>query len=69
MVTYNTHTKFELNQMQYSDAIVFTHIYTHTLILTYITIKRALVNSGDLKVYKYVKNLILEFFDYSTSLT
>ena len=28
--TCNIHTKFQLNRMHHLDAIVFTHIYTHT---------------------------------------
>ena len=29
-VTCNVHTKFELNRMHRLDAIMFTHIHTHT---------------------------------------
>ena len=46
------------------DAIVFTHVLTHSHahILAYIAVKTAQMSSGDLKTYKYVKISKSNFF-------
>ena len=56
MVTGNMHICFELNRKHRLDAIVFTHIRTHTN--THIHHRKNNTDEFSLELYRYIKNSI-----------